>query len=1311
MKMPVVNPTLLPAFYSNKIILVTGVTGFLGKVLLEKLLRSLPNIKQIYVLVRPKPGVTITERLQNEVLTSKIFDRFVSESFDKNLDSFYQYAHSKVTPIAGDMLGYRNNLDIAPNVIDSVAKNGGIDIIFHSAATVDFAERIDVAIDINVLGPLRLLEMAKNMFNVKSFVQVSSTYSSSNQRSGRTIHEKIYPLDFDPHKLIQSVQGGKTDIELERITNNALGTYPNTYCLTKHISEVLMVLKRKQLKIPLHIVRPSIIGAALREPWPGWIDSRFAAGAVLMAAGLGLLTVMPGFERGVGDIVPVDTVANHMIHAAMETWDKDPLLKADVSNCGTSYQNPCNWRQVKMSMGHFRDYPSPLASGPPTFRMIDSPQQFQLEWFLRYTLPSSAYRTFAELIRDPGHIKNSKRLARGVEQARTVNMTFEFFTRNQWFFKNDMAQRWVESAKMAYGKEPNTIWIDKNSFNVDITDINWKQYFTNFSIGLRAINLKEDLVLPTESSIKHNAMSLTTDRIYNWDDDHHVISFPSIMPDITWTYTHGRAPGYTKKGIFGRILGLTGWKEGKAQEAKFVPRLNQRAAPDMLQVVLSSKQVKDAILRYSRTQNVPQQAAEQHGYNIFKEMAAQMDVDKVRILTYPLRKAWRSVYEGIRVDEKGLEKVRNLAAKGDCPLVLLPSHRSYVDFIILSYIFFAYNLPLPHILAGEDFLGLGILSQMLRNAGAFFIKRPFPNDIVYQAIFNEYIQRLLEDKQIVEFFLEGTRSRTGKTLAPKFGALKTSITAAIDGRVKDIMFVPVSIDFEKTWEASIYSEEMLGKSKPGETLPNLIKSIPAFLKSNYGFLSIQFGEPVSFNEYEKQHVELFKKKIAHGLSYNPRVSKNDFKTLTSTLAYDLLEKITKSSVLMPTHLCAGIILNFRGGIKKPQLLEDLEWLRNEVTQRGGQVILVEGTPRNYLVERSIKMLGDLIIERRHEFYVPNTESPDVYKNYISLGLYRNKILHLFSQEALWAIAFCACVNKRKNEVNGNNGANTNARNDSSNTLKITEASLPINSLLKDVLFLDKLLSLEFVRDRSNYKDDHERENEHMEVLFKMIDNGTFNLKNGFSSAFPSTSTIDNNEDNNSGGGIVMTSTDSGNTVGAPQRPTTFINDLKTLGSISINNEGERMFGFLCSIMWPFIDGYYTSSLCLNALLPHMKMETKPLIERAQWLTETMYNDGHIEYYEACASNTISNAIASFRLLDVLTKSISNDDNNKENDMGGDDLLKLHDMYNNEDGLQSFVAQINYFRKPSSSGSNGKGKSIPNIASFPMLAKQVTNSRL
>ena len=148
-----------------------------------------------------------------------------------------------------------------------------------------------------------------------------------------------------------------------------------------------------------------------------------------------------------------------------------------------------------------------------------------------------------------------------------------------------------------------------------------------------------------------------------------------------------------------------------------------------------------------------------------------------------------------------------------------------------------------------------MLSTMLRHAGAFFIKRPFPNDVIYQAIFTEYVQRLLQDKQVLEFFLEGTRSRTGKALTPKFGALKASIATVMEGRAKDIMFVPVSIDFERTWEATLYSEEMLGKRKPGETLPNLIKSIPTFLRSNYGILSIQFGEPVSFNQYQKDHMQ------------------------------------------------------------------------------------------------------------------------------------------------------------------------------------------------------------------------------------------------------------------------------------------------------------------------------------------------------------------------------------------------------------------------------------------------------------------------
>ena len=121
----------------------------------------------------------------------------------------------------------------------------------------------------------------------------------------------------------------------------------------------------------------------------------------------------------------------------------------------------------------------------------------------------------------------------------------------------------------------------------------------------------------------------------------------------------------------------------------------------------------------------------------------------------------------------------------------------------------------------------------------------------------------------------------------------------------------------KEREATLYSEEMLGKRKPGETLPNLIKSIPTFLRSNYGILSIQFGEPVSFNQYQKDHMQ--RMEGDNIMAFNLQSKAEYVKTLTSKLAYHLLSKITQAAVAMPTHLCAAIILNFRNGIKAAAL--------------------------------------------------------------------------------------------------------------------------------------------------------------------------------------------------------------------------------------------------------------------------------------------------------------------------------------------------------------------------------------------------------
>ena len=103
-------------------------------------------------------------------------------------------------------------------------------------------------------------------------------------------------------------------------------------------------------------------------------------------------------------------------------------------------------------------------------------------------------------------------------------------------------------------------------------------------------------------------------------------------------------------------------------------------------------------------------------------------------------------------------------------MVLLPSHRSYLDFILVTYVFFAFNLRIPVIAAGQDFTGMAGISSFLRRSGAFFMRRTFGSDLLYWAVFSEYVQQHLKvGYSPVEFFIEGTRSRTSKSMHPKLG--------------------------------------------------------------------------------------------------------------------------------------------------------------------------------------------------------------------------------------------------------------------------------------------------------------------------------------------------------------------------------------------------------------------------------------------------------------------------------------------------------------------------------------------------------------
>ena len=143
--------------------------------------------------------------------------------------------------------------------------------------------------------------------------------------------------------------------------------------------------------------------------------------------------------------------------------------------------------------------------------------------------------------------------------------------------------------------------------------------------------------------------------------------------------------------------------------------------------------------------------------------------------------------------------MREAAKRGT--LVLLPSHKSHVDYLMLSFVFFHANLQLPLIAAGDN-LAFFPLGLVLRRGGAFFIRRKFAGDRLYAAVVDAYIRRLIREGYSIEFFLEGGRSRTGKLLPPKLGLLNMVVEAALAVPNKEVFFVPVAIGYDRLVEGS-----------------------------------------------------------------------------------------------------------------------------------------------------------------------------------------------------------------------------------------------------------------------------------------------------------------------------------------------------------------------------------------------------------------------------------------------------------------------------------------------------------------------------
>ncbi|EYC05317.1 hypothetical protein Y032_0082g1515, partial [Ancylostoma ceylanicum] len=255
----------------------------------------------------------------------------------------------------------------------------------------------------------------------------------------------------------------------------------------------------------------------------------------------------------------------------------------------------------------------------------------------------------------------------------------------------------------------------------------------------------------------------------------------------------------------------------------------------------------EAILDQARRTAQPIEKVRCDAEATLKVMAHNWGLQSTRIFGYSVAKVLERIFDAIYVNSGQVKRIRELC-KSD-PVVFMPSHRTYLDFLLLSLFCFEYEVPLPAIAAGMDFMNSWFMSEVLRRSGAFFIRRSIGQDRLYWALLSEYVEtHIVHSDRPVEFFVEATRSRVGKSLHPKYGLLQIVLEPYLRGKVYDIMVVPVTMNYDKLLEEMLYSYELLGFPKPKESTSGLIKA-RQFLNKRFGRCFITFGEPISVRDY------------------------------------------------------------------------------------------------------------------------------------------------------------------------------------------------------------------------------------------------------------------------------------------------------------------------------------------------------------------------------------------------------------------------------------------------------------------------------
>jgi glycerol-3-phosphate O-acyltransferase len=421
-------------------------------------------------------------------------------------------------------------------------------------------------------------------------------------------------------------------------------------------------------------------------------------------------------------------------------------------------------------------------------------------------------------------------------------------------------------------------------------------------------------------------------------------------------------------------------------------------------ILKSNEELKESILTSDRIRPFIQKHAESRQEPIYKirkkaddyldEIAARYSPAMIRVLAAVVGWITNTMFDGAAIDKAGLARVKAMSQQG--PLILIPCHKSHIDYLILSYVLYHNNMPCPHIAAGKN-LSFWPLGPIFRAGGAFFLRRTFRGAVLYSRVFSAYIYKLLEEGFNIELFIEGGRSRTGKLLMPKLGLISILLDAYRNGACEDMIFVPVYIGYDRIIEEHAYIQEIEGGKKEDENLSQVIRA-RRFLKKRYGKIYINFHDPISTREL-----------LADSATALDQMPQKEVNALCRNLGWRIINAIDRQTVLTPPGLVAAAILNIpRSRFTQQELMEAVDTYLTFATFQNAKladtIVLnadaaMENAIDHYLSRKLIeKAPVDKDLPESHPDYMVNTAKRSL------LEFYKNNCISYFVPAAFTALA-------------------------------------------------------------------------------------------------------------------------------------------------------------------------------------------------------------------------------------------------------------------------------------------------------------------